>query len=493
MVAAAQFLTAQRELRTTRLRALSLVLLSSGLSVDAAALMRKRSQRRGSTAPTDEMGWAEKVTFHHFQQVYAADLGSDNFIPTLRNSTVEYVLLDFYAPWCPHCQHFAPEFERLSLAIQQHNDKRTQPRILSAAVDCVRFAHLCEDWGIKSFPALRWGKRTEVLAGPGPNVKKIEIQPPTAETVAQFINSDAFMDVDPSPVRRSDLNPWLQTANGTSAPHYKMPGDTKTQGAFNMADVWDAQIAAGLFIRFALQENRLVGEAKRTLLDFVSLLGRNFPTRNGASNCRPSFTALYSKLQSHSVERPGHRVDPDSLEKHWSMCQVDWREYGNRGWGQCQGTWAGKRGFTCGLWTLFHMLAAEATDASAAADLRTVREAISQFFSCAPCRDAFLKIPQPIAENMKRRDVQLWLWNAHNVVNRRVQQIEEENQVGDPQFPKSQWPTPQLCPNCRVASSPVFLETEEVTPTEVLTLSDSVAKEHWNLREVGSFLDRYYR
>jgi len=136
------------------------------------------------------------------------------------------------------------------------------------------------------------------------------------------------------------------------------------------------------------------------------------------------------------------------------------------------------------------MLAAESTDRSAAADLRTLRTVISLFFGCTSCREAFLKIPEPIGRSTNRRDVQLWWWNAHNVVNRRVQQIEEEKEVGDPQFPKSQWPTPQLCPSCRMAPGRVFLE---IPPTEVLTLSDSVAKENWNLKEVGDFLERYYR
>eukprot|EP01045_Picozoa_sp_COSAG04_P047740 COSAG04_NODE_17972_length_454_cov_1.177465_1_plen_111_part_10 len=29
---------------------------------------------------------------------------------------VSHVLMEFYAPWCPHCQHFAPEVERIGQA-----------------------------------------------------------------------------------------------------------------------------------------------------------------------------------------------------------------------------------------------------------------------------------------------------------------------------------------------------------------------------------------
>lgn len=48
-----------------------------------------------------------------------------NFLPskvkTLRNSNYREVLsdnspwiIDYYAPWCSHCQSFAPEFEKIA-------------------------------------------------------------------------------------------------------------------------------------------------------------------------------------------------------------------------------------------------------------------------------------------------------------------------------------------------------------------------------------------
>ena len=45
--------------------------------------------------------------------------------------------VNFYAPWCPHCQHFAPDYERLA------NYFATSPGIRFAVVDCVYNFHLC--------------------------------------------------------------------------------------------------------------------------------------------------------------------------------------------------------------------------------------------------------------------------------------------------------------------------------------------------------------
>jgi thiol oxidase len=43
----------------------------------------------------------------------------------------------------------------------------------------------------------------------------------------------------------------------------------------------------------------------------------------------------------------------------------------------------------------------------------------------------------------------LWLWRAHNNVNRRL----VDSPSSDPQFPKQQFPPRFLCPDCRLANA----------------------------------------
>ncbi len=58
-------------------------------------------------------------------------------------------VVEFFAPWCPHCQAFAPKYEEVG----EHFAGDSRVRI--CAVDCVRFDEACKGQDIKGFPALR--------------------------------------------------------------------------------------------------------------------------------------------------------------------------------------------------------------------------------------------------------------------------------------------------------------------------------------------------
>merc|ERR1740117_2435658 len=97
-------------------------------------------------------------------------------------------------------------------------------------------------------------------------------------------------------------------------------------------------------------------------MSLLSLLGKRFPETDGSKKCQDSFTKLGSTLRRLPQETS--TVDTDLLEKSWQPCDTPYSEYA-KGWRQCRGTWPGKRGFTCGMWILFHMLAAHSDDKNA--------------------------------------------------------------------------------------------------------------------------------
>jgi len=499
----------------------------------------------------DHIPWYVAVSEFHFPQLFALDLAGDTFSSSIRHSTADYVMVDFYAPWCPHCQHFAPDYERLALAIRRANDGACKarpgkllrvispghtanfsgnacrrPRILAAVLDCVRYASSCQKFGIDSFPTLLWGRKSDWLDKDDEfeNLLSIDVWPRSAEAVASWIRNKSSVDVDPSRVSKDEVVRLLH--RGQYSGPLRAKGTVSSSVGSQLvkaADVWDVQVGVALLLHYAFQKTfKTEGTEdtpKRALLRFVALLARRFPEsqRHKGSVCRQSLAALHDQLQSNwtglvdsvgqdSSGQPIFRIDSGRLEQEWRLCGTEWDKY-REGFHSCRGSWPGKRGFTCGLWETFHMLAARSPDRDAQRDLGTVRGAIRHFFDCQDCRRHFFQIPVGDSDVKTQRAVQLWWWNAHNVVNRRVGKLEMFYQDGDPEYPKVQWPSKNECPDCRrvggrapvalgvstLRGNPVAtsLEKNDV-PVEFPTLADAVAQEGWNLTEVFALLDRTY-
>jgi hypothetical protein len=106
-----------------------------------------------------------------------------------------------------------------------------------------------------------------------------------------------------------------------------------------------------------------------------------------------------------------------------------------KGWKTCRDASGGgggshKRGFTCGLWTLFHLMASNVDTATKGKDVvRGVVQFIGNFFQCKECRTHFMaeygereyqRIEDSSDQSFEADDAARWLWRAHNGVNRRL-------------------------------------------------------------------------
>ncbi|AWP13690.1 putative dnaJ -like subfamily C member 10 [Scophthalmus maximus] len=60
----------------------------------------------------------------------------------------DHWVLDFYAPWCGPCQHFAPEFEILARILKGE--------VRSGKVDCQTHHQTCQSAGITAYPTVRF-------------------------------------------------------------------------------------------------------------------------------------------------------------------------------------------------------------------------------------------------------------------------------------------------------------------------------------------------
>eukprot|EP00892_Ulva_mutabilis_P003381 jgi/Ulvmu1/1414/UM011_0143.1 len=78
-----------------------------------------------------------------------AVLTNDNFDNVTKES--QYTLVEFYAPWCGHCQTLAPEYAEAALRLAE-----THPNVVLAKVDATAESSLAERFGVDGFPTLKW-------------------------------------------------------------------------------------------------------------------------------------------------------------------------------------------------------------------------------------------------------------------------------------------------------------------------------------------------
>lgn len=88
-------------------------------------------------------------------------LKDDNFDEELAKH--EFLLVEFYAPWCGHCKKLAPEYEKAAATLAA----KDPPRKL-AKVDATANDSLAKRFGIQGFPTLFWfvnGEKFEYNGG----------------------------------------------------------------------------------------------------------------------------------------------------------------------------------------------------------------------------------------------------------------------------------------------------------------------------------------
>lgn len=434
---------------------------------------------------------------------YVIDLDRNSFNQTLAHlSPSTPSLIEFYASWCGHCVHFAPEWRKVTQAFHSfdlplaagqganHNEKE----LFVARVDCAKEVDvLCKQFEVPSFPHLTMATAGAYLARNLSAIKihKLIVGGANAKTLIKWAAEELKrgewgIALDNAAVenliQRSTEEDLTSPTPSSSPP---LPPPLLPNGTlWTSKDVESATIY--LYQSITSQSSLFGSEKRMAMLKLIRLWSLAHPS----VGCRQGSLSLIKSFDSQAW--------PDKDQKPKATYLLDHAICGSKAlekylktkpeerYMACRGSKEGTRGFTCGLWVSFHTFAVGLPELNNGDSGLVLMEGLqafaSHFFLCQECALHFTALLESeAAKRVKtRRDAILWLWRAHNEVNVRLMEEEKirASASSDPLHPKIIFPSLQDCPKCRRQDR----GTSE-TPTK---------DNDWDLDQIFYFLLRSY-
>lgn len=423
--------------------------------------------------------------------VHLSSSGADDDIGKMTDDG-EFAAFEFFAPWCPHCQNFGPTWETVAAYFNKGEHavggERPNPHVTVFSVDCVAEREMCHSFHIRGYPTILFGTLAQFKAEKekenAGGLMKLGLR--TAADVLDAIGKETggkyTMTEETKTAETKAAEKAKAKGTENAVPPADADGDSKdSKNQSHHADLHDIAIATVRAWHEMTSPNLLRPEARDSFFGFLELMASSHPLRvcvDGAAFLVGKFDTLWptedgdmagirkrlgavricgdglGKLLENNVNTVNKRkkkVIDEISDPDFSIRETPWRS--------CAGSEEGKRGYTCGLWMLFHSLAARApggngSDDGGAVWFKAMVGWIEHFFPCDECRSHFLAMAneETGSEITMVRDAQLWLWKAHNKVNARLAEQEKNGEgvgSGDPAFPKVQWPDSKTCQNCR--------------------------------------------
>ncbi|KAL3777648.1 hypothetical protein HJC23_005514, partial [Cyclotella cryptica] len=408
----------------------------------------------------------ENYEYMHPEFLYKPD-SSPDFSPPPR-------VVEFYAPWCPHCKHFKPSFIKMANAVYAK-----QPKIKFHAVSCVAHSKLCKSQNVSGYPTVKLFREGSYIPIPVEHFNSLD-----AETILAELGFDSEgvqidtgtiksirvrppgkqneMETKPQNIRTDKVDARKKNSKIASISH-KPDSDTKLARVipFRPHEVSDAWHDAATSFEFALKYSIYMSNGpmpekeKKAFFEWLDLLSKSLPPQ--MDRTRQIVKHIIATKGLPELTQMIRAKFPPLKSEIWRTCT-----YGNN-----------ENGYTCGLWQLFHVVSVGVVEHNNHGDSiiptryasEVLRNYVENFFQCEVCRMNFLYMydscafdgchrlsGQPSTSEHDWRELPLWLWETHNDVNVRLmgERLDRDMQPkpNDWESQQARWPSLFSCPNC---------------------------------------------
>lgn len=376
-------------------------------------------------------------------------------------------VVQFYSPWCGHCQSFKSKYISLYREVnRQLVDDQIEVNFY--AVSCSVHHWVCMQNNVKSFPTIYAFKENSIDA------QQMQMKEVTAESIAAAVgvtlkssgNKDSYIfeegqgrgeiEEDEEDFRPIDI--WGASLDGLSRTREAVYRDAAL--SFTYA------LKTEVFSTRDGRSNVLDADQRDAFVDWIDLLYWTLPP---TWILHTLINDLRNNIDAVLVSENNMQV---MVEKHEDVVNGRYTTWSN----QCSKGIDGA-GYLCGIWSLFHIVSIgvierhravlgardQVSTKNAALILRNY---IEHFVSCDECRNYFiemfdscgfnhcrrLKQPQKLPTPESWEEFALWLFEVHNNIN--VKLVEAKLQyshtaVSKDEQNKALWPSQEQCPQCR--------------------------------------------
>jgi thiol oxidase len=397
---------------------------------------------------------AEKYVHDYHPDKDAPDLHEPAFLFKPNNPAR---IVEFYAPWCPHCQHFRNHYVKFAKQLKilgVENDVEIQVY----AVSCQAHKTLCQRFHVHGYPKVFLYKEGHITNSSIP-VDYWSIHP--FDVLRELGVQTDHLKLDQEAAPGAKHNP-PSAAHGATTPFDQYPR-TKENVYEDARHSLLFALKTGVF---ADAQQPLTNETRTALFEFLELVHYSVPP-----TWRPVQNLVTAILEDFVNATSSEEAFLAVVNLH------DPRNEADEPWSPSCTKGNPHMGYTCGLWELFHMVTVGAVewnlmlqtddgDRAIATDdaAKAIRDFVEHFFGCEVCRtnfvsaydSCFLDRCHRLTDEMtleKWLQLPVWLWEMHNAVNvrllkekferdkvGRVPSVEEEHSV--------MWPSRTDCPAC---------------------------------------------